>query len=307
MNADAILLAACDRARRRADSLVKRIGTLLQTRVNRISRAPRPLNLEVIETGEVEKEAYWIYADEVDQDEEELEVREIMDVLRSRGSEEIELYGSLSQDVLNADWATALESLSSLYFKVEDSRYHQLRDDLIDAAEPLASTLDMLAAAQFARIFEGTAPQFQHAEVFVEIDRKIMEAILAKPAILDSLDSRFFEELIATLYSKLGFQVFLTKRTWDGGRDIVAVGERASSLLKFLIECKRYRRDRKVGIAPVQRLCGVKTSEGATKAILATTSSFTRGARSFERQHIWEMQLIDCLQLLDLLKSEYGA
>ncbi len=68
------------------------------------------------------------------------------------------------------------------------------------------------------------------------------------------------------------------KRTRDGGRDIVAIGEKARSLLKYIIECKRHRKDRKVGISYVRALYGVKLSEGATKAILATTSGFTKGA-----------------------------
>jgi len=34
----------------------------------------------------------------------------------------------------------------------------------------------------------------------------------------------------------------------------------------------------------------VKGHEKATKAILATTSTFTRGARAFFNDHIWELE-----------------
>jgi Restriction endonuclease len=71
---------------------------------------------------------------------------------------------------------------------------------------------------------------------------------------------------------------------------------------RYLIECKRYAEARKVGIAPVRSLYAVKTHERATKALLATTSTFTRDATDFWRQHRWELELKDYTGVLDWAK-----
>jgi len=43
----------------------------------------------------------------------------------------------------------------------------------------------------------------------------------------------------------------------------------------------------------VRALYGVKTDEKATKGILATTSRFTRGAKAFFDNHVWELEARD--------------
>ena len=220
--------------------------------------------------------------------------------------EEMELCNAVMLRVERREWMAAFDNINDLYVALENSGYPYLRDDLTDLVDIISSALEFLNAAEFTQLYSPRPIHPNYAELFIEVERRAVEAILVKPAIIDSLDPRFFEELIGSLYSRLGFEVLLTKRTRDGGRDIVAVGESANSLIKFIVECKRYRRDRKVGIAPVQRLWGVKMSEGATKAVLATTSTFTSGAKKFERQHIWELQLLDYSQVIAMLKRCYG-
>ena len=54
--------------------------------------------------------------------------------------------------------------------------------------------------------------------------------------------------------------------------------------MKYLIECKRPNHGNLIGVRPVRELLGVKYDEKATKAILATTTSFTPDAKLyFER------------------------
>ena len=63
--------------------------------------------------------------------------------------------------------------------------------------------------------------------------------------------------------------------------------------IKYIIECKKYSKQRKVSIAFVQRLLGVKIANSANKAILVTTSSFTKDALLFSKNHIWDIELKD--------------
>jgi hypothetical protein len=128
-------------------------------------------------------------------------------------------------------------------------------------------------------------------EICSAVERLIEEATISRDRLLD-LSPREFEEFIAGIWNRFGYAVELTARTRDGGRDVVAI-RKAESEVRYIIECKRYAEAEKVGVALVRALYGVKTHEGATKAFLATTSSFTRGAIEFWDSHQWELELKD--------------
>jgi restriction system protein len=115
--------------------------------------------------------------------------------------------------------------------------------------------------------------------------RRLIRAVSLKPQEMLELDSRQFEELVAEIWRKLGYDTELTTRTKDGGRDIIAV-RKIEANVRFLIECKRYHPTNKVGVELVRALYGVRMHEKATKGILATTSTFTRGAKHFLDDHL---------------------
>jgi hypothetical protein len=114
-----------------------------------------------------------------------------------------------------------------------------------------------------------------------------------------ALSPRQFEELIAEIWTRFGYEVELTAQTKDGGKDIVAIRRTAEARLRFLIECKRYRPERKIGVAVVRGLYGVSISERATKAMLATTSSFSQDALRFISDNIWQLEGHDYRSVLD--------
>lgn len=121
------------------------------------------------------------------------------------------------------------------------------------------------------------------------------------PMHLFQLEPRPFEELIAEIWRKFGYVVELTKQTRDGGRDIIAIKE-AEFNARVLIECKRYAAHRRVNVQIVRTLFGVKEDEAATKAILATTSSFTKSAKEMFARHVWELEGRDFDGIVDWLK-----
>jgi hypothetical protein len=77
---------------------------------------------------------------------------------------------------------------------------------------------------------------------------------------------------------------------------------KTEATLRILIECKRYDPHHKVSVGLVRALYGVKHHEGATKAILATTSTFTRGAEAFFEAHRWELEPKDYSGVLKWLR-----
>lgn len=126
------------------------------------------------------------------------------------------------------------------------------------------------------------------SELIIEVNKN--------PTILYGLDPRKFEELIAHIFSLYGFSVQLTKQTKDRGRDVIAIRSDLGIKSKYIIECKRYAPTRPVSVELVRALYGVQMQEGANKSVLATTSRFTREARSFataKNTTEWSMDLKD--------------
>lgn len=126
-------------------------------------------------------------------------------------------------------------------------------------------------------------------EVASFIDQQLIRDVYHAPDRLRTIDRRHFEQLVAELFDGFGYQVEFTKRTRDGGKDIIAVRRREVDV-KFLIECKRPDPDNPVAVSTVRELYGVKVSEGATKAILATTTYLTSDARQLIEKHRWELE-----------------
>lgn len=118
-----------------------------------------------------------------------------------------------------------------------------------------------------------------------------MKKIAENPASIFAISPRQFEEIIAEIFHQKGFHVELTKQTADGGRDIIAIHNKLNIRSKYIIECKRYAPERKVSVELVRSLLGVKTSENANKAVLATTSSFTKSAKEFAHHNLWYLDL----------------
>jgi hypothetical protein len=113
------------------------------------------------------------------------------------------------------------------------------------------------------------------------------------PALLRRMTPRAFEEFISKPFVTFGYNVELTRRTGDGGYDVVALKKYRDGDHKLLIEAKRYARARPVGVAVVRQLLQVRNEERATRVILATTSRFTKGARELCHKHQYELDLRD--------------
>jgi len=96
---------------------------------------------------------------------------------------------------------------------------------------------------------------------------------------LYEISPRNLEKMIAELLSKKGFEVELTKQTRDNGYDILALKHiKDFSPVKYLVECKKYSPERKVGVEIIRSFKDVILTEKANKGIIVTTSYFSRDA-----------------------------
>lgn len=126
-----------------------------------------------------------------------------------------------------------------------------------------------------------------------EISRKLLESIAIKPELMYKLSPRKFEELIAKLLEDDGFNVQLTSKSRDGGRDIFASLSLPVGKILTLVECKKWSANKKVSVQPIRSLYGILMSERATNAMLVTTSTFTKPAADFIKSVKYQMSLKD--------------
>ncbi|MCI0693583.1 restriction endonuclease [candidate division KSB1 bacterium] len=130
-------------------------------------------------------------------------------------------------------------------------------------------------------------------------------AIAKDPNLLYELNPRRFEILIASILKEIGFSTTLTPFSKDGGFDIFARLEPQNneSSQIYLVECKKYKSSNKVGVRLIRELYGVKFHNSANVAMLVTTSSFTREARNFAKQHYTEIQLKDFNDIMNWIRK----
>lgn len=105
-----------------------------------------------------------------------------------------------------------------------------------------------------------------------------------------------FEELVATLFNKMGYETEVTSKTGDFGIDIIAKDEKDV----IAIQTKKYAKGNNVGNRDVQRLLGAMQLRQvkANKAILISTSDFTFQATEQAKEtpiELWDGDYISSL------------
>jgi len=142
------------------------------------------------------------------------------------------------------------------------------------------------------------------ARVLCDKMRKILESRGDKIELLINsgyslIDPFQFEELIATLFNKLGYETEVTAKTCDFGIDIIAKKEKVI----IAIQTKKYAKGNNVGNRDVQRLLGAMQQRRvkANKAILITTSDFT--VQAMEQAEETPIELWDGSYISSLLRK----
>ena len=124
---------------------------------------------------------------------------------------------------------------------------------------------------------------------------------------LASLDRRHFEQVVAELVRVKGFEVEVTKKTRDGGYDIVGIAHLGGIPLKLFVECKRKDVGNSVGVGIVRSVYGVhQTHGGPNKSIIASTTHFSDDAKRFasrEAQSEWDLSLFDFEHLVNWINQ----
>jgi len=126
---------------------------------------------------------------------------------------------------------------------------------------------------------------------------EILGILKRDPELIRKLSPRRFEEIVAEILDKQGYEVELTPASGDGGFDIYAAKKERIGKFLYLVECKRYLPPNKVGVEIVRALYGVVQSKRATAGAIVTTSFFTSGAEAFQREAQHQLSLNDYIVL----------
>jgi len=102
-------------------------------------------------------------------------------------------------------------------------------------------------------------------------------------------DGKQFEIEVQQLLQQMGLDADVTGYSQDGGIDLIAINHDPISGGRYVVQCKNWAAP--VGEPAIRDLFGTVHSEGASKGILITTSSFTAAAQRFA--HGKPLELID--------------
>jgi hypothetical protein len=137
----------------------------------------------------------------------------------------------------------------------------------------------------------------------VSATEAIVEELKKRPESVHDLSPRKFEELLAELLTNMGWRVELTPATRDGGKDLLAYLDTDVGEILCLVEAKKHRRDRKVGVDLVRSLYGTLCDYEANSAMLVTTSSFSPDAHEFQKKHRYQLSLRDYGNIVDWIQQ----
>ncbi len=152
---------------------------------------------------------------------------------------------------------------------------------------------------EFKRIF--TPEQFRSG-FLTNIDTRLIAHLDSHPEDLYSLTPWQFQELIAELLKKFGYQkVRLGKRGKDGGVDIYAERESETGFDLSIVQCKRHKADHKVGEPIIKQLFTDVQTRNATRGLIVTTSTFTRDALKFIESLKYRLTPVDIAKVKEWL------
>lgn len=192
------------------------------------------------------------------------------------------------------------DAISSLYLSIDEvESYLQRRASPTHA---IAASIDSIR-----RTFEGLYGRLKApdpsddatARLIAPVSESLIELVNRDPVAMHRITPRQFEELVASLMERMGFVVELTGCTRDGGYDILAIKrDLAGFSTSWLVECKRYAPERKVGLAVVRSLWTLRASEQRGGCLVATTSSFSADVLSYQKSR-YDLNLADNSRIIE--------
>jgi len=182
----------------------------------------------------------------------------------------------------------------------------QIYKNTDDVFTPLLSGIqynneNILTDRQTLRLIQPPAQQI--ITDIKTIERDFLALIKKNPQDIHNLSPRDFEEFIADLYRKQGFDVTLTQQSRDGGKDFIITNKSLLGNLLIYGQVKKNRPDRPVGISVIKELHSTVVMEKATAGIVVSSSYFSPDAQRYVQQIQHTMSLVDYVKLNQMIES----
>jgi len=195
------------------------------------------------------------------------------------------------------------ECANSISIKFEVLEYPLEIINYIDDSVEGANVDDKPEIVELEEMYSFNESDYELTEI-----QKLIPLLKLEPELVRALSPTEFEEFITEIFRSNGFEVVLTKRTRDGGKDIIAIETNSLGIkTKYFIECKRHQENNKISVSLVRQLQGVKnTKDGPNQVILVTSSYFTSDAKKFAKEEAnsrWDISLKDYDDLVGWLSA----
>ncbi len=132
-----------------------------------------------------------------------------------------------------------------------------------------------------------------------EQERALVQSKLTTIDNLISLSPKAFEDAVAVMYERLGYKVKQTPYSNDKGKDAIL----KKNGVKYLVECKRYAPNRRIGRPSLQKFYAAIVEEGASMGFFVTTSEFAKTA--YEYGPKFKIELINGPRLVSLMNEAF--
>ena len=206
--------------------------------------------------------------------------------------------------------ASGIERLSSVFAeraRREADVYADVQTFSQEAAGIVADETESLLADAPERE-EGAPTARRLVLASTALVSRVIAELAERPEMRYELDDRLFEEIVAEMFSRHGFEVELTQKSRDGGRDVIATKTDFTGRVKTLVECKRYAEDNPVTVQIVRQLHGVVTgTNGGTNGLVVSTSRFTKPALGFVEENSNRLATTNGEQLIQWIRDQLAS
>jgi hypothetical protein len=164
-----------------------------------------------------------------------------------------------------------------------------------------------LSSLQYQRIDTFRAPNPELIPVGRDVDVEVVKYLRRFPEHITQIPADSFEKIIAEILRSHGFSdIQLNVKNMFGEIDIVAFDATKEGRRQgYIIECKRYRHDRRVTLREAHVLAMKRIlmmNQGIDRAMLVTTSDFTGPTRRLY-DSAWGMELKAYDEVIEWLKT----
>ena len=203
------------------------------------------------------------------------------------------------------------EDIASLEQRLRgEQEFLNLQEELGDGIKKRIETEDKIADLQQKinakldqKRKEENARDHENSTVDVEYEQDEADYVYAPETMVDleAMTPSQFEELVARLYKRIGYNVALTPPSRDGGVDLYAGRENEAGVEEIVVQCKHYTRSGPIGPAEARALLGVVNDQKRlARGVLVTSGSFSTGCQEFADRN--RIGLIDGERLRELLE-----